>query len=68
MDHHCPWFGGCVGKYNQKVYRLFLIVIFIIVFFHVSLLCNNCMLINHYLYDTIIICINIYKMLIIIEI
>jgi DHHC palmitoyltransferase len=26
FDHHCPWFGCCVGKENLRVYVVFLVI------------------------------------------
>jgi hypothetical protein len=25
MDHHCPWLGVCIGKYNYRYFMIYLV-------------------------------------------
>ncbi len=41
QDHHCPWTGKCIAKFNLKIFYIFLNSLFIfIVNIFVTLYCN----------------------------
>jgi len=31
-DHHCPWTGKCIGKYNLKTFYVFVSFLFVFIF------------------------------------
>ena len=35
MDHHCEWFGCCIGQFNGKIYLQALINIILMAIFYI---------------------------------
>ena len=42
MDHHCPWVGNCVGKWNHKYFILFLLYATVTIYYYLVGTLNSC--------------------------